>query len=188
MGTPIQPPDPNGYGDDCSTCTPAIFAAGETPYRLEAVFHNVTACPPFPAPLCDVPISIYQSPVAACQWQRNFAHAVRDWTIQLDLSIGELKLTILNSTPYMSFYALASACSLGVYTNELSCPGPAGEGGTAWILGATPAHITELALKMNFQPDAKGLYDDFQAADPDQRCIRLTGRVSQGSCLFLFEP
>lgn len=50
MGTPvIEPPE---YGADCPTCTPSLFAAGETPRFLKLTGADIEACPgaPHPAP------------------------------------------------------------------------------------------------------------------------------------------
>ena len=188
MGDPIHLDPLIEPGTDCPAGTPVPFPTGTTPSSVRAVIHNVTACPTYPPPPNDLAITLPQHPTFPCAYRRDITFGGHTWSFSCNLSTSSLLVVKPLPFPAGVFNATLDPFTYGPFINLLTCPGNAAGYGTGYILGLVPAYVTELAGEMGFQPDLLALYDDFQAADPAQRSIRITGRTSQGACLFLFEP
>lgn len=188
MGTPTTTSWLGPPGTDCPACTPTPIPSGATPSVLQAVIHNVIACPGNPDPPIGQIATLYQNPADACHFVGSILHLTVTFTYSFRLNLSQFLVTIPPPFNFAVFSALGPPCSYPVFTNTLACPGNAGTGGTANILGPVPGVITDLAFTMNFQPDARGLFDLFDAAEPGHKIVRLTGRNSPGSCLFDYLP
>lgn len=136
MGLLIKPP-PIEYGDDCFWCTPARWAAGETPKRMLVYFENIVSCPlsHIPAPNGQIFI-LEQSPIAACTWQFNSDTYNCDFQPFIAMpNRSQLRLT--DHHGFFFFTSTGAACPNEVvrYTNSLwSCAGlVAGHSGHAYL-------------------------------------------------------
>jgi hypothetical protein len=183
MGIPIPPPLPPSPGADCPACTPTPFPVGATPAFVHAVFHNITALPGYPNPPNDIPIEIPQQPANPCLWNGDFDYDGVIWTIAYRADLGYLWLH--NDEPDHNDYFTDTIdpCTPGPFTNELIAPPAGGSGGTAYVLDLPLDYVMLLADDYNLLPDPRGLYDEFDSATPDHKCVRLTGRTYPGSVL-----
>ncbi|MCJ7602245.1 MAG: hypothetical protein MUO63_12210 [Desulfobulbaceae bacterium] len=188
MGAPIIPDPDYPPGRDCSLCTPDPWPPGQTPGRIRLVFHGVQACAGFPAFPNDKPFWLYQDQYDACYWWANIEFGGDTWFLRWSAVNGAAIARIVTQGNILAFTGGSTSCTDDPITNNSSCVWHAAENGHAYALKLPHPAVTELAINMNFLPDPTGLFDQFVAADPDQLCIRLTGRRSSGSCLILFEP
>lgn len=155
---------------------------------LKVIAHGMVAEPGYPDPPNDLPVWLEQVIGSPCHWLSILSFGGNNWQISLDIATSRMTYYLMNPYDQYAFRGELAPCILGPFINGPPIWHPAAMGGTVNILGETPEYVLELAVEMNFQPGLRALYDDIPAADPARRCIRLTGRVSQGSCLFLFEP
>jgi len=188
MGIPIHPDPEVPVGADCSRCTPDPWWYGKTPGRIRIVFHLVDSCPGFPAFPNEIPFYLYQDTYDHCIWldYKDFGGETYHFQWAARYSAVTVRITTLANV--LAFSAAGPTCLPERLSNACWCTWHASHAGYANILDLPHPMIDYLATELNFQPGLRALYDDSPSGTPGSRCIRMTGRISQGSCLWLYQP
>lgn len=140
MGIPTDPTDPPyEYGDDCNLLIPDLWAAGECPKYITAIFTGIDLCPDYEGTIADpipndIPIVLTQTPENPCQWMEGYD----SWNIIFDASLlGQNKsgLSLLNFVfGRFAFIGSNADRTLTSWPNECLCiEGKVGEGGSGRI-------------------------------------------------------
>lgn len=188
MGIRVHPRPPPVPGPDCLACTPDPWPSGATPQIIRIVASGMTEWPGTPPQPNGVPVHAVNSIMDPCTWSATlyFGAGTYDyWYIASDSQIG---IERTDPSPRPIFEGYLDPCLIGPFPNQATHPDGSQVGGNGYALDFPLSIIVALTDSYNIQPDLEALYDIIDSADPDHKTVRLTGRISSGSCLIELDP
>lgn len=164
---------PAVFGDDCVSCTPAIWAAGETPEKMLVVFEGMEKCPA--AGIQALPngtFIIEQDPIIPCTFKD--ASGLITWN-------GSPPTTSFQFASIGGFWFIGSVgfpCQFFANNNRVTC-GPADFHGILGTCTVSPDPIDavpfELCDSLNIAPVEDTVYDAWLigGVSPPEQVTRL---------------
>jgi hypothetical protein len=185
MGTPLHPRPGDEPGEPCIYCEAMVWGEAHTPKTCRIVFHNIIPTGSNPAPPNNLPITSEQVTGAPCNYEGWITFGGYNWQARYYSVTGLVTLTRINGVTDGYFWGYFTPCMAGPFPNDF----PIGEGyaggGSAFVLDLPLDYVLTTAFDEALGTDTRLLYDDKPAADPDNRCLRFTGRDSPGCCWIL---
>lgn len=135
----------------------------------------------------DIPVHVVQADADPCYWEATLYYGPAEYTFWYLASAAQVGVDRESPNPRVIFESYLDPCSIGPFVNVAVQPDMSLVGGTAYLLDFPLSIVLLLAETYNFQPDLLALYDVIDSELPDHKCVRLTGRTSSGSCLFLLD-
>jgi len=121
MGTPVVPGE---KGDDCPTCTPDIWAPGQTPKYLMVMLTGIIGSPLLPPEFPDPPNGdwiLTQSEITPCLWNLwsgglTFVYQTTAINTQLRIMFGPIDIVFISvvTEPCWAYFASSLVSGPGV--------------------------------------------------------------------------
>lgn len=185
MGIPVVPVE---YGNDCPSCTPAVWAPGKTPKHMFAAFFDLEECLPYTASHNGT-ILITQDPGLPCHFHRLVIIPEIEW------SAGPGLTTLTSKLGLSLFFGdnVAANCALTFVSELLVCAWPIilNRLGTAIVVPEPAAErAAHFCNDFNFLPAEDTMLEQWtlDSAPPFTTVTRLSNIEYDTNILVKYEP